>query len=307
MEPNTTKTGALDFFLHLGSIVALYFVIGNFINLLFRVIDKAFPEIITNAYYWSQGSEISFPVASLIVVFPIFIVLSKLVHKTYNTDPNKKHLAIRKWLTYITLFFAGIFLAGDLVTVLYKFLDGQNLTATFLLKALSVFVVSGAVFGFYLQDIRERISARAYRVWAIVVGVLILVAIILGFSVLGSPRTQRLLREDNLTINDLYSIEQEVINYWMTKGLVPEAIPQNIYLAKNLEDYTYKKTGNLSFELCANFNLTNSGQGRRQGMVDTPMWGRKMMAGNGPWNHEAGYNCFERLIDPTLYPTQVRG
>ncbi len=312
-NPNGAKTSALDFFLHLGSIVALYVVVGNFVNLLFRIIDKAFPAMVTNAYYSAQGLEISFPVATLIVVFPIFVLLSWLIHKTYNQNVEKKGLAVRKWLTYVTLFFAGIFLAGDLVTVLYKFLDGQDLTSGFLLKALTVFVVSGAVFGFYLQDIRERISSKQRKVWAVVVALLILVSIVLGFSVIGSPRTQRFLREDNLTINDLYSIEQSVIDYWVTNGLVPEKMPQNIYLSKNLEDYTYKKTGNLSFEICANFNLSNSAQAtnpawRQMMTAPSPTWEDKMMfAGSGPWNHESGYQCFERQIDPALYPTKVRG
>lgn len=312
-NPNGAKTSALDFFLHLGSVVALYVVVGNFINLLFRIIDKAFPAMVTNAYYWTQGLEISFPVATLIVVFPIFVLLSWLIHKTYNQNIEKKGLAVRKWLTYVTLFFAGIFLAGDLVTILYKFLDGQDLTSGFLLKALTVFVVSGAVFGFYLQDIRERISSKQRKVWVVVVALLILVSIVLGFSVIGSPKTQRLLREDNLTLNDLYNIEQSVIDYWVINGLVPEKMPQNIYLTKNLEDYTYKKTGEMSFEICTNFNLSNSGQGRqleqRQGMMSqTPViWDKMMYAGNRSWNYEAGYQCFERQIDPALYPTKVRG
>jgi len=132
------KTSAKDFFLHLGAIVGLYTVAVSFINLLFKIINKAFPEVGANIYVWGGGSEISLPIATLIVFFPIFVILSRLVHKIYIENPAKKDLAIRKWLTYITLFVAGIALAGDLVTVLYKFLDGQDLTAAFMLKALAV-------------------------------------------------------------------------------------------------------------------------------------------------------------------------
>ncbi len=322
MEPNLTtssngvKTSALDFFLHLGSIVALYVVVGNFVNLLFRIIDKAFPDAIRDGISYtmyssySDGSGISLPVATLIIVFPIFVILSKLIYKTYAENSEKKHLAVRKWLTYVTLFFAGIFLAGDLVTVLYRFLDGQDLTTAFLLKALTVLIVSGAVFGFYLQDIRERLAAKSYKIWAIVVGVLILLAIIFGFSVLGSPKTQRLLREDSVTMNDLYNIEQGVITYWIGMGFVSETLPQNIYLSKNLEDYTYKKTGEMSFEICATFNFSSSTRGEQQGMmaqnpIQISMYKTDNVGNN--WDHEAGYQCFERQIDPALYPTKVRG
>src|SRR3989344_112834 len=206
MEQN--RTSAKDFFLHLGSIVALYVVAGNFINLLFKIINEAYPEVAAYSYYYYQGgSQISLSVATLIIVFPVFVLLSRMVHKTYEESPEKKSLGIRKWLTYITLFVAGIMLVGDLVTVLYKFLDGQDLTAAFLLKALVVLLVSGAVFGFYLQDIRDQVSTKNRKVWATGVLVMILVVIILGFAVIGSPKTQRLMRLDNQRVQDLQNID----------------------------------------------------------------------------------------------------
>src|SRR3990167_3633568 len=165
------RASAKDFFLHLGAIVALYVIAGNFINLLFRIINKAYPEVASYNYYFQSGSEISLPVATLIIVFPIFVILSSLVNKIYEITPEKRELGIRKWLTYITLFVAGIMLAGDLITVLYKFLDGQDLTSAFLLKAIIVLLVAGAVFGFYLQDIRDKISSRSRKILAISVAV----------------------------------------------------------------------------------------------------------------------------------------
>ena len=83
------KTSAKDFFLHLGSIVALYTVVISFLNLIFKVINEAFPEI-QNYYSWGSGSEISMPVATLIIVFPIFIILSWLVYKIYTQNSVKK-------------------------------------------------------------------------------------------------------------------------------------------------------------------------------------------------------------------------
>jgi len=312
MEPNSStsseqgKTSAKDFFLHLGSIVALYVVAGNFINLLFRIINKAYPEMLTNGYYWSGGSEISFPVATLIIVFPIFVLLTWFVNKTYMQDESKRHLSIRKWLTYITLFVAGVMLAGDLVMVLYKFLDGQDLTAAFLLKALVVLLVSGVVFGFYLQDIRERITAKSRKVWAIVVALIIILSIVLGFSVLGSPQTQRLLRHDNQKIMDLQNLQWQVINYWQVNGSIPVSMP-SIPLDPQIGDpYEYKKTSNLTFELCANFNVASRVDSKGRMISESPYWPNDMLK-NENWDHSAGRQCFERTIDPVMYPTQVRG
>ncbi|KKP56026.1 MAG: hypothetical protein UR80_C0012G0010 [Parcubacteria group bacterium GW2011_GWB1_35_5] len=294
------KTSAKDFFLHLGAIVALYAVVISFLNLTFKIISKSFPEIANNIYAWGGGSEISMPVATLIIVFPLFVILSWLVHKIYTQNPIKKELGIRKWLTYITLFVAGIILAGDLITVLYKFLDGQDLTSAFLLKALVVLLVAGAVFGFYLQDIRDKISSRSRKILAISVAVIILISIILGFGILGSPQNQRLLRLDNQKISDLQGIQWQVINYWQMNGMIPESMPS---LPIDIE---YKKTNQMTFELCAQFNRESVvEQDPRAIDIGYPM--KESLMQNNDWSHKAGYYCFERIIDPISYPTQVRG
>ena len=305
MEQN--RTSAKDFFLHLGSIVALYVVAGNFINLLFKIINEAYPEVAAYSYYYYQGvSQISLSVATLIVVFPVFVLLSRMVHKTYEESPEKKSLGIRKWLTYITLFVAGIMLVGDLVTVLYKFLDGQDLTAAFLLKALVVLLVSGAVFGFYLQDIRDQVSQKARNIWAVAIGCLLLVAIILGFSVIGSPKTQRLLREDDRKISDLQNMQWQVINYWQVNAFIPNEMPNLPLDPQGDNTYEYRKTGELSFELCAGFNKEdNIPQNQRVPIEGPYMKGDVMRSDN--WEHPAGWHCFSRQIDPIAYPTSVRG
>lgn len=311
-----TKTLAKDFFLHLGAIVALYTVTVSFLNLVFKIINKAFPEVVQNIYSWGAGSEISMPVATLIIFFPLFILLSYFVYKIYSQNPAKKEIGIRKWLTYITLFIAGLILAGDLVTVLYKFLDGQDFTAAFLLKALAVLLVAGCVFGFYIQDIRDRVSSRARKVWAYVVGAIILIFIILGFGVLGSPQTQRFIRYDNQKVSDLQNIQWQVISYWQMNGLVPVSLSdikssqQYVVIPTDSQTkttYEYNKTGEMTFELCAEFNKENMNN-QNQYMTAAENYPAKgIFIQNDNWNHGAGRQCFPRVIDPELYPTQVRG
>lgn len=310
---NKSETTAKDFFLHLGMIVSLYATVIAFLNLLFKVIDKAFPNMITKAYYWSRSSEISMPVATLIVVFPIFVFLSWLVYKSYEENQSKKNLGIRKWLIYITLFVAGIILAGDLVSVIYKFLDGQDLTSAFLLKSLSVFVVIGAVFGYFLCDLRDKMTSQKRKIWTVSVSVLILLAVVFGFSVMGSPRTQRLLRYDDQKVSDLQNIQWQVISHWQTYGTVPSTIQElnnsssiNYYnLPKDPqtgEDYGYIKTSELGFEICADFNRAN----KKENSQIMPMYVDRMGT-NENWQHEEGRQCFSRTIDPILYPTRIKG
>lgn len=313
-----SKTTAKDFFLHLGAIVGLYTVTVSLINLVFKIISKAFPEINSNAYAWGAGSQISMPVATLIVFFPIFIVLSRMVHKIYIQDPTKKDLPIRKWLTYITLFVAGAILAGDLVTVIYKFLDGQDLTLAFILKALTILIVSGAIFWFYIQDIREKISSNQRKIWSIIVGIIILISIIVGFSVVGSPQAQRLIRYDNQKIEDLRNIQWQVISYWQMNGRLPASLEeilgsdqqQGLIVPKDPQlniSYEYRQTDTMNFELCAEFNKEDLTKNLYSGDRTMPIETKGIIIQNDNWNHGTGRQCFTRVIDPVQFPTQVRG
>jgi hypothetical protein len=313
-----TKASAKDFFLHLGAMVGLYTITVSFLNLVFKIINKVFPEVARNTYVWGAGAEISMPVATLVIFFPLFVFLSYFVNKIYIENPAKKELGIRKWLTYITLFVAGIVLAGDLVTVLYKFLDGQDFTAAFLLKALAVLFVAGCIFWFYIQDIQDKVSSKMRKIWAIGVGIVILVFIILGFGVLGSPQTQRLIRYDNQKISDLQNIQWQVISYWQLNGMMPASLSD----IKSQQQYTeiptdpqlkttyeYKKTDTMVFELCAEFNKEDKNQNPyiTNGVNSKIMNSTGDVIQNSNWNHGAGRQCFSRVIDPVLYPTQVKG
>ena len=304
-----TKTTAKDFFLHIAVIALLYAGTVALLNILFRVINVAFPQVSQYGYYGSNS--ISFPVATLIVVFPLFLFLANVLHKSYVSDPSKKEYAVRKWLIYITLFIAGGVLAGDLVTLIYYFLDGQELTTAFLLKILSVLVVAGAIFGYYLDDLKDRLTGSRRNIWRVVAIVLVVGSIIAGFSVLGTPQTQRKLRYDAQKVSDLQNIQWQIVNYWQQKGVLPTALQEledpisgfTIPLDPQTDKlYEYKKTSTLSFNLCADFNKPLA-----TGTSLTRMAYPEPMGKPGDtWQHESGRQCFERTIDPELYPVRSK-
>lgn len=312
METNTStglvqRTTAKDFFLHLGTMVGLYASAIAFVNLLFSVINKAYPQI-TQYYYYNAAPNISFPVATLIIVFPIFILLSWLLGHEYALDPLKKGSWVRRWGIYITLFISGLILVGDLVATLYKFLDGQELTIGFILKALVVLGVTALIFGYYVQDIREKIPSWRKKFWAVFTSIVIIVAIVLGFSVIGSPRTQRLIRYDDQKVQDLQNIQWQIIGYWQRKGSIPTALtdindPFSSYTLpvdpQTKVAYEYKKTGDLSFELCVEFNRESQNENYLDQNMVTPVEPYGKIEN---WQHGAGRQCFSRTIDPELYP-----
>lgn len=303
MEPNKPKTSAKDFFLNLGVIVALYTVVISLVNLLFTIINTAYPQI-NYGYYGSQN--ISWPVATLIIFLPIFILLSWLLEKQYLMEPERKNSTIRKWLTYITLFIAGLVLAGDLITVLYYFIDGQELTVGFLLKVLSVLVVTLGVFMYYISDIRGKLNSNSRKIWTGATVLVILATIVWGFSVLGSPATQRQYKYDEQKVNGLSEINNQITNYYATKGLLPKTLSEvadgNYYVPQldpqSQKSYEYEKTGNITYNLCAEFNKASNEEEK----MTAPRLSYPQYGGVISWNHPAGHYCFNETINSSQYP-----
>jgi len=289
------KSHAKDFFLHAGLIVALYASVIALVNLIFRIINVQFPQVDEYArHYYTGGSPISMPVATLIVAFPLFIYFSHIVYKSYKAQPEKRDLSIRKWLLYITLFIAGIVLAGDLVTVIFYFLDGRELTAGFVLKALTLFVVAGAVFGYYLKDLKTNVSKQFRKRSAVAVFLIILAAIVSGFAVIGSPRTQRLARYDMQKVQALQAIQADINSYYATTDTLPKTLDElyeseyaharpHLVTPDTEEPYIYNQRGDMSYELCTTFNLPMPVNTHAAGFART-------------WFHSSGYTCFTRTV-----------
>jgi hypothetical protein len=72
------------------------------------------------------------------------------------------------------------------------------------------------------------------------------------------------------------------------------------------QSYEYKKTGNMTFQLCAQFNRESV---MRQGQsVETLVYPPTGIKGtNNDWSHGVGIHCFDREVDPVAYPTQIKG
>lgn len=300
-----------DFFLHLGVIVSLYTAVISFLNLTFALIDTLYPPVLDYYYYGAVSSPISWPMAVLIIIFPVLVLLSWLLKTDFAREPWKKESGLRKWLIYITLFVAGIVVVGDLITVLYKFLNGDLLTIGFILKALSVFIVAGAIFTYYILELRGKTTGTVNKT-AFVGSLIVVLALIIGsFAVLGSPRTQRMKKYDSQRVSDLQNIQWQVLNFWQQKGKLPSTLVEtNDPFSGSIppvdpetgEAYVYEKTGTLTFKICAEFALQND---ELQAGYQPKEFSRVSPVGIGEgdnWKHDAGLSCFNRTIDPERYP-----
>src|SRR3989344_7330910 len=96
-----TKISAKDLFINVGAIVSLYTVVVLLVNLPFTAINTSYPKI-ERGYGIFGSQSISWPVATIIIFFPIFIFLMWMLERDYRINPEKQATGIHKWLSYIT-------------------------------------------------------------------------------------------------------------------------------------------------------------------------------------------------------------
>src|ERR1035437_4871969 len=213
------KTTAKDFFLWAGAMVAFYWSVIAFIMLTFDYINYAFPNALSYYPVDPYQSGISYEMASIIVLLPIYLLLMWLIHKDIANDPSRNEIWVRRWALILTLFVAGIAMAVDLITLLTTFLNGEALTAAFLLKVLIIFLIAAGVFMHFIADLKGYWDAFPKRRNMVRVGVAILAVatIVAGFFIVGTPAQARLQRFDAQKVSDLQNIQSQVVSYWQAK------------------------------------------------------------------------------------------
>jgi hypothetical protein len=238
----------------------------------------------------------------------VFLILMRTIRRDIARDSSRQEIWVRRWALFLTVFVAGATIVIDLIVLLNTFLSGEELSTRFLLKVLVVLLVAGAGFLHFYSDIRgywARQPGRAAMVnWG--VGILVVVTIVAGFFIIGTPGEARKARIDQDRVYDLQSIQSQVVYYYQQK----ERLPQNLaelndplsYYSVPMDPesgtaYEYRRVDALSFELCATFTAESKGTGKGMARPAEPLY-----EGEQNWQHGAGRTCYTRTIDPELYP-----
>ncbi|ABQ31805.1 MULTISPECIES: DUF5671 domain-containing protein [Acidiphilium] len=147
---------AREVFVYLVVFVALYTAAYNAGALAFHLIDHAFPRRIGSRIYVSATllRDIRWNISAILVAYPVFVVLFRRINRAIARDPARRGSRPRQWLTYLTLFITALWLAGDVMALIYNALGGELAVAT-LLKLATVAVIAGGMFGYFLRDARE--------------------------------------------------------------------------------------------------------------------------------------------------------
>lgn len=304
-----SKTTPKDFFLYLFGAITMYAAASTAITLFWQLINLVLPE--SRAYAdFGVAETLRWAIAVLAVSFPAYAAAMWHATNEVVRTPAKDGMWVRRWYIGANIFLGSVIAAGDLVAVLYGFLQGE-LTLRFALKAFVVLVIAGSVLAYYARQWRA-IPAKGVRRAALAIASVVLGAgIVAGIALTGSPMKARAMRNDAARVDDLVNLQFQVASYWQLKQRLPETAadlvdPGNpVPLPTDPETgaaYRYEKRGENEYALCAVFKTElSAGDARyRYGVTavdDAP---------SETWAHGAGETCFARKIDPERYPKQVQ-
>jgi hypothetical protein len=278
----------------------LYLSLGFLLGLLFGIINLKFPDATEG--YWaieSASSTVRLGIAMVIVFFPTYLVLTRLVNKLRRQEKNGAYLNLTKWLVYFSLLIGGGVLLGDLVAVIMTFLEG-DMTSRFIFKALAVLVVVGLAFHYYILDARGFWLKNESKSIMFGYGALLaaFVSVALGFSYIETPTQVREMKLDETQIQDLQSIQwkvEEVLSFSSSTPANLEALYGEFPAPAAPEDrpaYIYALT-DAGFRLCATFSRDSINPEQN---FAPAMYPEQKIKNPDNWSYKAGEYCFERNV-----------
>jgi hypothetical protein len=284
---------AREAFLYLLSFAMLAIWSTALVSLADQLIEHAFPNRLNQFGYEYSRQSVALQLACLIVAYPVYLWIQRLLAGEIAHRPEAVDSGVRKWLTYIALVVAAATLVGDAVGTLSTFLGG-DLTARFVFEALVLLVVAGGIFWYYLGTVRDDVLPSAgSRAFGIAATCGVLVAILFGFTGIGSPRHQRDLSADLQRVQNL-TLVASLITSQTAHGTKPlpksllEIAPSSSTIRDPMtgEFYGYTPEDDGRYRLCAVFATDN----RLEDRYDS-------------WRHPAGRYCYE-LTATSALPSQ---
>ncbi len=273
---------AVEAAINVFSFILLGMIAYALVTLYYQIINKYFPDplYLRSGMSSVDTGAIHYAIASLIIAFPLYVLAVRMWFKRFRDDSEKVETILTRGITYIVLLIASLTVVGDLVASLYKLLQGE-ISVRFVLEALTVLVVAGIIFRFYFLErrkiqYRSDIPRKTFLAFGWATLAFVLVGIILGFVVAGSPQHERMRGFDAQRSNDLRSLATCIGTYAANQKTLPlslDELSQNTqygYCVSNVLDpetasqYGYRivtasikdtAVPQASFELCADFSL----------------------------------------------------
>lgn len=323
------KASTVDVVINFFSFILLGIVATALGTLFFQIINIAFPDAldVTNWYAESQAiSSVHYSIAALLIGFPLYFFALRLWFRKFREDEGRTESNLSKWLTYFVLLIAAVTIVGDLITAVFTLLQGE-ITVRFFLKALTILVIAGIIFGFYYLERRKiqyhsDVPRITFQYFGRGVAGLVVLGVVLGFFAGGSPSAQRNRTLDQTRADNLSTLATCVEQYAGNLGALPLSLAdlrqssQYNYCGAYMQDpetgqsYEYRVVTSSrtdgpaqigEFELCATFTLASYEKAVNNGVSGG-------YAGGTIWHeHGSGRSCdtvTAQLLVPN-FPSQT--
>jgi hypothetical protein len=130
--------------------VSMNFTLHTYVD----VFSQDISEIKNLVYNYSVSSTFLKPLlAAIIVSYPIFAFMFIKIKKQTLKDPSVKYLRSRKRLIYSTLVVTFAVMLGNIIKIVYYFIEG-NVSLNFVLHFLVPVIICGLIFKHYLTEVR---------------------------------------------------------------------------------------------------------------------------------------------------------
>jgi hypothetical protein len=278
------KTHLRNFFLHLLGFIALYWSMIALLTIVFQLVNHWFPDPLV----WTDPSagSMRFGIAGTIVAFPMFAGTMFYFRKRGIKSPN--------FPIYFTLFVTGLTAVIDVAVLIYRF-TGGDITMRFILKMLSVLVITAVIFWFEMWLLKRESFELTVKSRSLIIAayVIVLAAVVFGFIALGSPSSRRGVQLDIQRVENLRTMQYDVGNYYSLNDELPDSLSdlRSVHVdPKTKSSYEYNKLDDEKFELCATFDTVSD-------MNETYyMYGSTVASGADDFSHDTGRVCFERNV-----------
>jgi len=277
--PERTGAGesARDAFLYLLSFSTLATWTTALGSMLFQFINHWFPDAVSRSNAYDPRYAVTWQMACVAVAFPIYLLVMRLILREAANHPERLESGVRKWLTYLALLGTAGAMICDLIWFLDYFLTGE-LTVRFVLKAVTIMLISGSVFAYYFGWLRARARSTPFGIAATLA---VIATFCVGLGVAGTPSKQRQLESDRKRVEDLRRLATAIKLWHEAHGAVPSALGD--LKAPRTADpetgaaYEYRKKMGTAYELCANFSFEHAAESRYASAF---------------WAHDRGRSCF---------------
>lgn len=226
------NSSTLDIVLNFFSFILLAISATALGVLYYQIINKILPDplLLRTGVSGFSTSTLLYAIAGLVVAFPAYGASVYYWFKRFRENTERAESKLTKWITYLVVLIASVTIIGDLIFAVFYALQGE-LTARFFLKALTILVIAGAIIGFYYLERRkvqygQDIPRKVFQLFGYVMSAVVVVGIVLGFVMSGSPKTERAKGLDIQRATDLSDLAGCINNFTQERKRLPKDLAE---------------------------------------------------------------------------------